>query len=409
MGYSELIKNFDKIRDYMREFYVFGLKSREQYNKKSKRSYDDEKRRIESYLSEYMGFHQTADGKNVYISVDTRRMSHDPLYKAWKCASFTDGDITLFFIISDILSEPSELFTLSRIVEKIDNEYLCCFEEPKFFDSSTVRKKLKEYELVGIIKSEKHGKTLYYHRAENYNFNNTDLLNFFSEASPCGVIGSFLLDRFDENEDAFTFKHHYIAQTMDSQILYEVFDAIHKKQETEIMTVSKSGEKIKQTVIPLRVFISVQSGRQYIMVYRRSKNRITSVRIDHIVKIRPLRTVFNHDELREKLDRMMPYIWGVSTQSRNSRKDAVEFTVCFKDNEQYIYERLLREKRCGTVERIDKNSARFYAEVYDANEMLTWIRSFICRITDISFSDKETEAQFRADLETMYRMYGVDK
>ena len=83
--------------------------------------------------------------------------------------------------------------------------------------------------------------------------------------------------------------------------------------------------------------------------------------------------------------------------------------MCFKDNEQYIYERLLREKRCGTVERIDKNSARFYAEVYDANEMLTWIRSFICRITDISFSDKETEAQFRADLETMYRMYGVDK
>ena len=133
------------------------------------------------------------------------------------------------------------------------------------------------------------------------------------------VIGSFLLDRFDENEDAFTFKHHYIAQTMDSQILYEVFDAIHKKQETEIITVSKSGEKIKQTVIPLRVFISVQSGRQYIMVYRRSKNRITSVRIDHIVKIRPLRTVYDHDELREKLDRMMPYIWGVSTQSRNSR------------------------------------------------------------------------------------------
>ena len=28
MAYSELIKNFNKIRDYMRDFYVYGFKSR---------------------------------------------------------------------------------------------------------------------------------------------------------------------------------------------------------------------------------------------------------------------------------------------------------------------------------------------------------------------------------------------
>ena len=30
MAYSELIKNFARIRDYMREFYVYGFKSREE-------------------------------------------------------------------------------------------------------------------------------------------------------------------------------------------------------------------------------------------------------------------------------------------------------------------------------------------------------------------------------------------
>ena len=44
MAYSELIKNFDRIRDYMREFYVYGFKSREEYDKKSARSYDNERR-----------------------------------------------------------------------------------------------------------------------------------------------------------------------------------------------------------------------------------------------------------------------------------------------------------------------------------------------------------------------------
>lgn len=51
VAYSELIKNFGKIRDYMREFYIYGFKSREDYTKKSARSYDDERRRIESCWS----------------------------------------------------------------------------------------------------------------------------------------------------------------------------------------------------------------------------------------------------------------------------------------------------------------------------------------------------------------------
>ncbi len=87
MAYSELIKNFNKIRDYMRDFYVYGFKSRDDYTKKSARSYDDEKRRIESWLGEYMKFHQTADGKNVFLSIDSRVTRHNPLYKAWKTKS----------------------------------------------------------------------------------------------------------------------------------------------------------------------------------------------------------------------------------------------------------------------------------------------------------------------------------
>lgn len=32
MAYSELIKNFDRIRYYMRQFYVYGFKSRTEYD-----------------------------------------------------------------------------------------------------------------------------------------------------------------------------------------------------------------------------------------------------------------------------------------------------------------------------------------------------------------------------------------
>ena len=60
---SKLIKNFDRIRDYMRQLYIYGFKRRTEYDKKSARSYDNERRRIESWLGDFMRFRQTPDGK----------------------------------------------------------------------------------------------------------------------------------------------------------------------------------------------------------------------------------------------------------------------------------------------------------------------------------------------------------
>lgn len=48
MAYSKLIKNFDQARDYMPQFYIYGFKSRNEYDKKNARSYDNERRRMES-------------------------------------------------------------------------------------------------------------------------------------------------------------------------------------------------------------------------------------------------------------------------------------------------------------------------------------------------------------------------
>ena len=69
MAYKELIKDFNRIRSYMREFYVYGLKSREEYKEKSARSYDDERRRMESWLGDYMRFEQNAGRKTAALSL----------------------------------------------------------------------------------------------------------------------------------------------------------------------------------------------------------------------------------------------------------------------------------------------------------------------------------------------------
>ena len=85
----------------------------------------------------------------------------------------------------------------------------------------------------------------------------------------------------------------------------------------------------------------------------------------------------------------------------------VAFTVRYTEEEKHIPRRLEREKRIGTVEHLDQNTSRFSADVFDAGELIPWIRTFICRITDISISNKALEDQFKKDLQTMYAMYGL--
>lgn len=406
MAYTELVKNFNRIQDYMREFYIYGFKSRDEYTKKSARSYDDERRRLASWLGEYMQFRQTTEGKNVFLSIDSRMLHHNPLYKAWKTKSFTDGDITLHFILMDIFAT-GESMTVSDISERID-DYLAAFAKPRLFDESTIRKKLKEYVGEGLLEKKKQGKTMYYRKAPDLSFYDTDVLDFFSEIAPCGVIGSFLLDKGKRQEENFAFKHHYITGAIDSEIVSQLFQAMHENRMVCMRVVNRKETVSEIKVLPLQIFISVQNGRQYVMAYEQKHKRISSFRIDNIVKITLGNTSDRLEELRGRLEKMKSHMWGVSTQSRSGmRMETVTFMVRYGYGEQHIHQRLEREKRCGHVEKIDDHTSRFYAEVYDASELIPWIRTFLCRITEIHFSNAVLEAQFQRDIENMYRLYEV--
>ena len=94
-------------------------------------------------------------------------------------------------------------------------------------------------------------------------------------------------------------------------------------------------------------------------------------------------------------------------QRELSAFEHVDFTVKVADDEAHIIRRLEREKRVGVVEMLDPHTCRFSAEVYDSSEMIPWIRTFICRIDKMNFSNRTIENQFKKDLEAMYRMYGI--
>ncbi len=410
-AYRELIKNFEKIRRIMREFYVYGFRSREAYRGKSARSYDDERRRLESWLGDHMRFVHTPEGKHVFISIDSRTVPCNPLYQAWKAKSFTDGDLTLHFMLFDILHDPTVILSLAELLEEIDG-YLSEAGTDMVFDESTVRKKLKEYMELGLIVSEKSGKKRLYRRSDgDLPLPPADVLHYFSETAPCGVIGSGMQDKDSAGTGTFRFKHHYITSAMDSDVLADLFDAMQQKRAVTVSNLSRrASEPRRCRIVPLRVFISVQNGRQHLMAYQPEQNSIKAFRVDYLSDVRLEEETPRFDELRAELDRMQEYMWGVTARGHTGtreRLEHVEFTVKIRPGEEHILQRMEREKRVGYVEQTGPETWRFTAEVYDSGEMKPWIRSFLCRITSLHCSNRTVENQFRSDLDEMYRMYGI--
>jgi len=406
MGYSELIKNFEKIRGYMREFYVYGFKSRDEYDRKSGRSYDNERRRIESWLGDYMSFRQNAGGKTVFLTVDSRCVSHNPLYKAFKARSFTDNDITLHFYLLDLLSGEEEL-SIREIMDRISRDYLSHFAYGEELDESTIRKKLKEYEQLGLLERAKAGRELLYRRKNSgVNLESwREAVSFFSEADPLGVVGATLLDKLDGQETHFSYKHHYLLQALDSEVLYALLLAIREKRSVTLTSfVGRQNEERENTAFPLRIYISTQTGRQYLLALHTPEKGPLFFRLDNIRRVKAGPVEPRAEVYRALARALSGKLWGVSPGGRET--EHVEMTIRVGEKEDYIRNRLEREKRCGRVEQLDPHTFQFTADVSDALEMLPWIRSFIGRIVRLECSNKTVEQRFREDLETMQRMYG---
>ena len=178
-----------------------------------------------------------------------------------------------------------------------------------------------------------------------------------------------------------------------------------------IESCSSRGKSISFRVLPLKIYVSTQSGRRYVMCWFFKAQRIIFCRLDNLERVLEAKPVRDYDKFYAMAEQMEQKLWGVS-MNRVPAADALEHVELFvriSSDEPYILQCLEREKRCGRVEKIDDEHYRFIADVHDAGEMLPWLRTFIGRIEGFSCSNKAVSDKFRQDLAEVYAMYGVEK
>ncbi len=404
-GFSELIKNFDKTRDYIRDFFIYGFKVRNDFDRKSLRTYDDEKRRIESWFGDYVKYDRSERGQKVSINVDSGSISENPLYQAYRSKSFTDNDIKLHFFIIDVLYN-GETLTLKEIIEETDKNY------NQIFDVQTIRNKLKEYVQEGIVITEKKGKTAYFRLSTDrvneclHNYEGlTDAVKFFSETQEFGIVGNSILESARLKNDLFVMKHNYIVHTLEDIIIPEIISAIEQKKYISLISFKVNKANNFGYIVPMKIFSSLQTGRRYIVGYIPTINCFHSFRLDFIRTIKTGNICEKYDIIYEKFSQDLNYCFGVSFSSGKIETTVITFCIDEK-HEKFVIDRLKREKGNGVLEKTDDNLFRLTVKACDSFAVMQWVKSFTGRIVSVTGDNKQAIKRFYSDINKMYNMYG---
>jgi hypothetical protein len=399
--FNELIKEFNTIRSYARDFYINGFKQREDFDEKSLRSYDNERRRIESYLHPYIQWEQTAQGKTIRLDLKQEQLNTNPFFKLWQTKSFTKNDIFLHFVLLDCLTRFDTL-SLSELTELIHQDYLSLFENAPILSEITVRNKLKEYCQIGILHETEKDKRRSYQFVSPIKLNEKmiPVLHFYKEIFPGGVIGQFLLDQIDTpSASPFLFKHHFIVHSLDELVVLKCLTAITEKRTLHIIKYNNKPVSFS----PFSLYISTETGRQYLVGFIHKK-LLTSIRIDTIKELSLGKEIKNYLELAERFSKLKNTSWNASF-NRNSLKYLGVLLYIEEGKEEYLLTRINREKRMGTWRRIDESTVLFEIELLDLFAINPFLRTFMGRIISIESTDEKWKHLFIHDMKEMIALY----
>ena len=408
--FSELVKSIAKSREYVRDFYIYGFKSREDFDRKSARTYDNERRRLESWLAPYVKSDYNGAVKNVYLSINTNMLPYNPLYRVFEAKSFTDNDIMLHFYLIDILSGGGQM-TADELADEIAKRYEAEIE------IQLVRKKANEYVSEGILGSEKAGRRMYYFLLPDKKLTGKTArqldtaVSFFQLDAPLGFIGYSIMKSCGFFNDWFLMKHGYFAHALEDEILLLLLTAINGHNIVRLKTqsnkhaVSHAPQNVE--IFPLKIFVSTRTGRRFLCVYYPNAKRLSTIRLDHIKEVTLMSETFDYNKYNAVLRRNISKCFGLSF-SGMEREDTIKLTLRINEPyELFVLKRLETEGRGGRVTRVADNTYTYEITVFDGNEMMPWIKTFTGRIISFESSSEYLRKKFYRDIELMAKMYGI--
>lgn len=388
-----LIRDYDNIRRILRDIYIFGCYSRDDFIEKgmSGRKYDNEQRRINAYLPEGFIRKRRVDKKVQYYCYygpntsgnDTLTTNH--LAETYRNKSFTMLDITSYFFVLGILNDHPGL-TLIEVLEEIPQ-----LNEEILFTKDNLRVKLNELETCGLIQSQKDGRNVRYYVTEDIwkEYSEEELkqiymlLDFIRNIMPFEMPYVFLQQKLklyllsrgidDLPEGVFQFKHNHLFNVLDNEIMLDLLRALNGGRAVQL---ERTGADESSTVVPVKIIHECTYGRQYLLCMNCKDESALMIRLDRID------SVTMGDELTDEMKARAiertadeEKCWCTSGLGNQLQRVVIEVKID-EERESYIIKRLHREGHGGKVTKLKSGHYHYETEVRDHLEMTPWIRSF---------------------------------
>lgn len=378
----------------------FSNKEKSIYAKKAIEKFLQSKERLESYLEndkEMADIHK-------YIFLNKQKIE------------FIDGIFTVTYDKSNII----ERNYLHNVIKYYDFD----------ITTKTIDNKMIELSHLGIVTIKKSNNKTYYCFSSYFindliNKDNEgrfiDCVSFFSQISPLGEIGTYILNRLEkQSKDYILFKHHYIKNALNDYNIIDLLYAIKNNLWTVIEYRNATMNDLKYQKIfcyPIEIRESVTDGRQYLIYYYPKFQSVSAIRIEFIDGITvgkyPSNEYFNDINNAKEL---IKHKWGVSFEKfyDGNVKKPIEFyqmkiVIHLNDDEEFIKRRLQREERnFKSFKDIILDSyghcIEVEIEVTNPKEILKWIRSYISRVVLVEINGREY-TEFINDVKELNSFY----
>ncbi len=407
-----LIRDYDNIRDILRDVYIYGCFTKEDFVKNgiSSRKYDKEQMRIKAYLPDkFIKSRRVGKKTLLYCTYNMDDSGHNFLAETYRNKSFTMLDLMSYFFVLQILGQ-DESMTLPEILEELP-----CFNEEYIFTKDNLRVKLEELVEAGLIDSVKKGKAVLYSIAVDIweEFSNDELneiynyLDFKKNTSPLEIPYYFLQNKLRLYmitkrkmellpDKVFQYKHDHIFTALDNDILLEILTAIKQKKRIKVKLRSRNNE-IEFVTVPVQLIHDSTYGRQYLMVWNPDFNQSSILRIDRLIKAECGKNLS-----KEELDAISLCMeraancWSTSGVNMGATEVKVEFL--FDENKEgYILQRVKQEGHGGSIEKISDGRYLYSNMINDPTEMIPWLRSFGERAKVVSSGEFKIEEKIAED------------
>jgi len=189
-------------------------------------------------------------------------------------------------------------------------------------------------------------------------------------------------------------------------VLLEILRAMREKHIIRFENQStRSGRDSVLAGVPVKIFTSAVTGRRYVCVYNTVRGRFLNHRLDYVKSVESFKVCEEYDEIKAALERNIGHVWGVSFGGKSHKELLYMKLYVDEKTEGYILNRLQREGRGGEILRLDEDIYLYTKELYDTNEMASWIKTFTGRIIALEGTNCAVINKFYRDMERMQEMY----